>query len=785
MPPPVDNDEAARANGQPVKRPGVLVPVLLLLVLLLAGYTRLTNWAGVFDHDHTGQAQVFYGGVDSYYHMRRVQLTIHHYPRVPFFDAYVNHPEGATLDWPATFDFVLATLCLAGQHLSGSTRAAEVIAALFSPALGVLVCFLIYRLGRRLGGPGAGLVAGLLAALLPLLSGYSIVGRVDHHSAEPLLLTIPLLLLLWAMSSADPARLQRRAATIGLSLALSITVWPGAIVVSSLLYLALVVGILLRPGRKNRELRSRICCIGVWSFAAACVSMSALSLLHPWAARGSFAYFAPSLLQPTLFAVAGAAFWLLTWLERLPTDTNKTFWARRTAAAAGLPLAAFGLLLLLVPDLRATLTAALGYLFRTEAQISGVTESRPLLASGLSAAVEQYTALAALAPVLVVYLFVQHQRNEAEQRLRLEVCLLWLLASLALALAQLRLGSLLAPLWCALWGYAARDLYHWLRRRSGRPWLAGLLVAGALVLALLPTLALHRPVKIRGLPELVNSYDALRWLRDRAPSPGDAMEPKTRPRFSVLARWQLGHWLNYLAGQANVANPLGQTPVNLRGVGDSVRFFLAENPSAAHEILSRRQVRYVLVHPLLEEIPLLTRHLGWPVERLLQRLPDGKLLVKPIYFRTMQTRLLHYDGRRFKQQGRRHAPLRRLRLVYECQRQLNELGRRLSYCKVFEVVRGARLAGRARPGERIELALRLRTNLGRSLLYRDSAVADALGRYRFTVPYPTGKAGSAVAAGPCRLQHLDGALHSVRLSSRAVQLGETVDADPPHAPPER
>lgn len=748
---------------------------LLLLVVAVASYTRLTNWAGAFGPG----GDVRFGGLDSYYHVRRVELTVRHYPRVPMFDAWANHPEGARLDWPIGFDLALATVCKLAMWLAPSPTTLHAIAALFDPLLGVLGCLAIFALARRLGRAGAfgdglrphagaaGVIAALLAALLPILSGYAIVGRVDHHAAEPLLLVLPLLALTRALDP-DEQHPRRWSAVAGVELALGVAVWPGSIVAAGLIAGGLALAQLSARGERAAKLarHGRLLCL------AAGVTMVPLSLLHPWARDGSFAYYAPSWLQPALFATAAAAF----------TASGVAAFHHRAVRVAVwvlLPAALLGVLAAGSTALQQTIADAWGYLARGEAQISQVSESRPLLADGLDRAVEQYSPLIVLTPLLFVLPLYRLRRLRAEQRPPLQIATVCLWGGGVLGLSQVRLGSLFAPQWCAFAGLEIVAVYLAARARwpQRRRWQLCTGLGAVLLVGLSPTLALHRPVRIPASAELLSTLDGLRWLADSAADPGDSERPRQRPRFAVMSRWQYGHWLTYFAGHANVANPLGQTETNRRGVRDAVRFFLAPTLRVGERILERRDARYALFTPLLGELELVTRHLpGYPLHRYQQRGPGGRIAVQPAYLATLQSRLYRFDGRRVSIAGRRYAPARHFRLVYECRRQVRLLGRRLAACKLFEHVRGARLVGSAPPGERIDLALRLETNLGRRMLYRDSTVADERGRYARVVPYATGTTPhSAVRAASSYAVYAAGRLlRPVAVSDEAVLHGLTI-----------
>jgi len=54
---------------------------------------------------------------------------------------------------------------------------------------------------------------------------------------------------------------------------------------------------------------------------------------------------------------------------------------------------------------------------------------------------------------------------------------------------------------------------------------------------------------------------------------------------------------------------------------------------------------------------------------------------------------------------------------------------------VFERIPGARVSGRAVPGQVVHARISVRTNRGRQFTYRQQTRADSDGRYAFRLPY--------------------------------------------------
>ena len=116
---------------------------------------------------------------DDLYHWKRIAWSAGHFPRVLAFDAD-RGLRGEWCPWPPLYD----------AALGGVARLFGMQTVLWLPALGVALfaAALAGLTARRFGLP-AGAVAGVLVAAHPYLVPVSSVGAVDHHWAEPLLVT--------------------------------------------------------------------------------------------------------------------------------------------------------------------------------------------------------------------------------------------------------------------------------------------------------------------------------------------------------------------------------------------------------------------------------------------------------------------------------------------------------------------------------------------------------------------------------------------------------------------
>ena len=740
--------------------------ILLILVLALALATRLANAPGVF----VG-GQVLIWDEDSAYHWHRSSLAAERFPKVHTFDSYTNFPTGARLMWPIGFDLALATLIRLVALVSGGHVRPEVVGVIFDPLLGVLSVLAIYLLGRELGGRAAGIASAAIAAVLPILTGYSMVGRVDHHAIEPALVAFPLALLVRAMRTDSVRARNRLGSGLGLVLSASIGVWPGSL--GAAVLVAASVGLVALWPPEGRE-TGVLVRLGRRVFGVAAVAVLPVVLIHPWAVGGSFAYFAPSLLQPLVFACA--------WLSFALAGLAVRRWPGRrdalTVVVVSVPVAAVAVAVVLTSTMCDTAHAVLGYLGRGDVQISQVFESYPLLSSGWGTAAQQYGIIAFGFPILLSALVFRVFHGTSLGRMVARAVLPWFVVAAAMALEQVRLGSQFAPIWCALWGAAWAHAARAFEQRFGHPrtvWLGAVLV-GVVIMA--PTLRLHRPMRFPPQAELVRTRDALAWLREKAVSPGDVRQPEVRPRFGVMSRWEWGNWLITEAHHANIANPFAQAEVHLRGVREAAAFFLGTDPAEAVRELERLKARYVLVTPVFNDVENVARHLGQRAANLVDAPTGSSPRPSEAFAWTMNSRLLIFDGLELRLEGQALPPLRRLRLDFESSSEGEEPSWHGSFCKVFELVPGATVEGTAAAGQPVDLLLYLVTNRGRHLTYHDQTLADALGRFEFLVPYATDGGGGAVRAlGSCRIV-ASGRPADVAVSEADVQGGRTIHVEP-------
>jgi asparagine N-glycosylation enzyme membrane subunit Stt3 len=726
---------------------------LLLLVVLLGFGARAVFVRQVF----RGDTVVFPLG-DAYYHMRRAQWTLEHWPHLLRFDPLVNYPDGAWIPWPPLHTYLIAGVArLAG----GSHRALELAGAWVPPATGALLALPVFLAGALLAGAGVGLGAAAIVAVLPMSIAYSDVGNADHHA------TVTFFGALWLAGALALLRtdLAPRGARAGAHLLVVLgrmgvlLTWPG-----SLLYLALADGGVVGVG----ALHGRDALLGRYAVGLALAGI-ATALVVPALGPpvgGPFSTLALSWLHVAAlaalcFVAAGAAA-----LERRAPPT-RGLWERALRLAGLAALAAA--VLLALPGLLATLREAAGFLGKSDPWAFRNAEQRPLW-SGRRPWVrplDLYGGFAGAIPLVpLVALWRARERARRDAWL---VFALWSAVFGALATGQLRYGSDYAPAFAVGTAVALQTLY---RALAARPRVPATAAAGATALVALlgagPMLAQSALQLREELRPHVRTADPLLATPDGTlyrfaetiarvtPESGGFADPSERPAYGILCPANVGHLIHYVAHRATPSDNFGPY-AGSRHFRQAQHFFELRSEARAVEVARALDARYVL-----------TVDYG------------------PVGLDTLAERLHREDGR-----ARPDAPRwEHFRLVAEGPRGGIPLSAfyggvgtpGVAPYKLFERVRGAVLAVAATPGTPVEAAVTVVSPLGRHFRYEAEATAGPDGQARLRVPYATETTTPVRPSGPWQVR-VAGRTVLVAVSEDDVRSGRTIAVARPAGAP--
>ncbi len=261
---------------------------------------------------------------DCYGHLRRTASVARNFPRVPFHDPYLNHPDGGVFIWPPAFDLFAGGLARAVFGRDATQEQVLRVAATLPAVLGALQVIPLFFLARRVFGRRRARIATLAYAAIPAAVLWGGFGHFDQHVAE----TLNLLLVLAAgarAAAAPPDARLARSAVFGAAIALSVLTWQGAVFVAGLglAWAAVALG----EGAGAAALAAALL---VAAGAAATLPKEPVPF-----AFVSFGWFQPALLALAAVPLLALAAW------RAPSGRRRVFWAVGAAAAlaAALPAA--------------------------------------------------------------------------------------------------------------------------------------------------------------------------------------------------------------------------------------------------------------------------------------------------------------------------------------------------------------------------------------------------------------------------------------------------------------
>ena len=695
----------------------------LVSVAAVAALVRLAGLESVLRPDGT----VVFPMGDALYHARLTLAAWTRFPDALRFDAYLNHPGGATVPWPPLFDLTLAGVA---RLTGGGEAGVERVLALSGPAFGALATVAVYVAARRVGGRGLALGAAGIYALLPASIDAGHVGNCDHHAAVSLLGAC---LLALCLTTLDLRVGPRRWWTLAVGLALGRTAmlftWPGSLLFFLLIDATIFVGF-SATGRRDVLRVGGASALLPAALGAVWVAMGPMPLGGWWSS------IAVSWLHVLWCLGAAGAAGALLLLER--SRPAKRFASRALRTVVACTIVGAGLLLL--PGVLPGLELAARFLTLTDVTGTDTAELAPLYRLGSRAPLAPagtffagFASLVPLAPVAAAW-----AARAPERRAPALVLAGWTALLAALTVMQVRYANeLAAPLAISFaLGLAAVGSLVAVPFRGSAGAVRAVAAAAVAILLGVALLAPALRVDWAALAQTLRAQgDGGAASRAHAPAPDTpaagyatlrqfgemvrAATPETRsyfreegaPEWGILSNPNLGHALRYYAHRPVTIDSFFAY-LSPERYGRVQAFFLAAREPDAFAIAGELGARYVVT---------------WADPRSAQ----GSLLA----------RLQDGDGRATAADPR----LEHFRLVTEGPPGGRPLGTILRVptpkdaipYKLFEIVPGAVLEASAPPGTEVEARVVVRSPLGRVFGYAAEGTSGADGLARLVVPYAT------------------------------------------------
>jgi asparagine N-glycosylation enzyme membrane subunit Stt3 len=540
---------------------------------------------------------------DCYGHLRRTVSVARNFPRVPYRDPYLNHPDGGVFIWPPAFDLVAGGAARVLFGRGATTEQVLRVAATLPALLGALQIVPLFAVARRAFGRRRARIATAAYVALPAAVLWGSFGHFDHHVAEALNLLLVLAAGAWAAAARGDARFAR-AVAFGAAIALAVLTWQGAVFVAGLSFLwaALALG-------------EAAAVAGL--VATALVALGAATTLPsepvPFSFV-SFGWFQPLLLAGATVPLLALAIW------RAPTARRRALWGLLTALGLGVTL----------PNAQRVLEAVFhggAYVFKGGAGgraddfadggflsyppefLRLVAECQPLVRgwSSFERAVREVSPGFLLVPVAALLWLGAVFRRPLSPRAAARLLLATFAAAVfAMALFQQRNVYYLAI-------FAALALAELLARISpcrvrGRARTALPMVLAACIVILPGAPYLARAWAFADGPgyDVLDLFARLRALDPPPVDPSVVPPPAPGAIPGVMPPWSAGHFVTAIAERPAAADPF------VYGWRRQCRLFTATDDAEALAILSAAKCRYLVTTDLTPLLPAYADAAGRP-----------------------------------------------------------------------------------------------------------------------------------------------------------------------------
>ncbi len=603
---------------------------VLLLMMTFMFVTRARSYER-FKHD----GQIVFAGTDAWYHYREVSYAVEHWPATLPFDAWTGYPTGNSLGQFGTlYDQLIALVALIVGLGSPTDQTIRLVMIFTPPVIGTLVAIPTYFLATHLtdGRRWTGVLAvGFLALLPGSFFQRSLIGFVDHHIVETLLMTAAALTLTIALAKASDEQpiyeliVDREFGTIsesvkwsalaGVMAALYMWVWPPGLLFIGIAGIFFFVNALY-ANAQNRPAEPTLF-VGAVSMGIA----GALMLVKINMLELSVVDFSPvHVLAPWAVAV-GCIF--LAALARLfdGHENERTLYPASVLATTG---GVIGILHFVAPRVLSLIISNFIRVFGLGIHATNtktIQEAQPMFHqnSAADALLAEYGALFAVAIVGAAILLYDALWNQKDRHMFLAI---WGTLLAFAAFTQVRFNYYLAVVVAIFAAYAITKTVTRLELAAGFPRdLQGYQIIALVFIAILIVPTLFVPVaggvtvfdqsNSMGPGDYPHWEDSLEWMSENTPAEGtygganNPMDPyATYERtddfdypdgaYGVMSWWDYGHLITVEGNRIPVANPFQQHAKY------AARYLLATDEAKAQQIVTDMDsddanVRYTMI----------------------------------------------------------------------------------------------------------------------------------------------------------------------------------------------
>jgi len=711
----------------------IKIYLYIFLIFMLALFLRLFAFNKVFVDNN-----VLFQGADEFYHMRLITYSAHNFPAFLWFDSYLNYPYGWDIGWMPLFDLAIAFIIRVLAFGSPTTHTIETVAAIFPTVLGALTVFPVFFIGKELRDIKLGLLSAFLFAIMPAHVTISRLGSTDHHVAEVFLFAMILLLLMLSLKRIEKIKDNHSmdshslifAFLAGMFIGGLVFTWSAAPIYIAIfsIYFFIQCGVNLYRKISSNNLIS----IGTIT-ACTALSISVIFHLLNWLPLyqvvGVFVF---------LCSVIFAGFISNTMLR------YRIHWLIYPVAIISLTIVMY-LVIEISPQQLGNLQGALGFLAR-ENIVGTIAETQPFAIDYSNFLWSLYFSISFGSALVFAFVGLLYMISELGYKFAPEK-LLFLISSIPvilLAFQQIRFSALLST-FVAI--FAAYFIYkHIFNETSGYD--ANTIAAFILLMLIIAVPTAFQAYSIADETPYITGdwHESLLWMRNNTPTTSFYDNPTEKPEYSIMAWWDYGNWIEYVAHRPVVANNFQA------GTSTAAQYFVVDTEKKANDILDKKKTRYVIVDDetgygykdfiygkygaVLEIADENESNYYYTLDIPIPT-PVSIKLLNNNYYNTVYARLFLLDGSSIENPLKTQADaLLHYRLVYESNTTWLDKTN-LKKLKIFEYVPGTTIIGVAPPNASLFISVLVGTNKNRTFNYISKAVSDANGNFSLVVPYAT------------------------------------------------
>jgi dolichyl-diphosphooligosaccharide--protein glycosyltransferase len=609
--------------------PEAIVGIILAVICGISLYIRIAlPYDRIFVNDW-----VLFRETDAYYYIRNIETLVHNFPHFNSFDPYMLYPGGGGGLVRPFFAWFVAGITLLVSRGTPTLHTIEVVGAYMPAILGTLALIPVYFIGKELFNRWVGVLSAALVAILPgEFMHRSLLGFTDHHVAEVLFSTVCILFLIMAIKRAREREisfdhiLSRDWSTItkplvytllaGIFLGIYLLTWQGGLLFVFIIFAYLVIQFIVdHLGHKSSDY---LCIVGTPLF------LIAFLMLLPLVVRGSLdAITRVSLLIAIVVPI------VLGIISRLMAGRalKPVYYPLALLGLAGIGLA---VLHAINPSLLQSMLGLFSIFAPTGARLT-ILEAQPLTSQIAWANFTISFFISFISLAMLIYVAIKEKSADKT------LFLVWSIIMLIAVLGQRRFGYYYAINAALLTGYffwkmldlaglrrlLARSkevvgaVKKFKKREKAREkarkktfmqprgvWVRVIVVGIVLFFfVFLPNIPLGKALATTSIIMTEGWYSSLVWLGGNSSEPfddpnfyyalypprGEFEYPETA--YGVMSWWDYGYFIMQVAHRIPNANP-GQA-----GAVEAAKFLIAQNESAAQEIVEQYDLRtkYVMI----------------------------------------------------------------------------------------------------------------------------------------------------------------------------------------------